>query len=174
MECGSRRAASRGERSRFTQMRVRRCALETGTAAANADRGHRGDGGTHARSPSDPEVNRSVGGGDSVAQTTIAPGIGADDGNRTRTICLEGRGSTIELHPHRVRNSCVCNQNTIARIARARRPRSSCLRHSPLQSLGFIGETAVVLAGLRACLLARISAFRFAKVAGCKIYFVGV
>ena len=98
----------------------------------------------------------------------------AGDGNRTRAICLEGRGSTIELHPHRIRNSCVCNQNTIARISRARRPRSSCLRHSPLQSLGFIGETAVVLAGLRACLLARISAFRFAKVAGCKIYFVGV
>src|SRR5699024_9648813 len=24
---------------------------------------------------------------------------GAGDGNRTRTICLEGRGSTIELHP---------------------------------------------------------------------------
>ena len=24
---------------------------------------------------------------------------GADDGNRTRVICLEGRGSTIELHP---------------------------------------------------------------------------
>ena len=23
----------------------------------------------------------------------------ADDENRTRTICLEGRGSTIELHP---------------------------------------------------------------------------
>ena len=27
------------------------------------------------------------------------PGSGADDGNRTRVICLEGRGSTIELHP---------------------------------------------------------------------------
>ena len=26
-------------------------------------------------------------------------GVGADDGNRTRVICLEGRGSTIELHP---------------------------------------------------------------------------
>ena len=27
------------------------------------------------------------------------PSAGADDGNRTRVICLEGRGSTIELHP---------------------------------------------------------------------------
>ena len=27
------------------------------------------------------------------------PYCGADDGNRTRVICLEGRGSTIELHP---------------------------------------------------------------------------
>ena len=27
------------------------------------------------------------------------PSVGADDGNRTRVICLEGRGSTIELHP---------------------------------------------------------------------------
>ena len=27
------------------------------------------------------------------------PCAGADDGNRTRVICLEGRGSTIELHP---------------------------------------------------------------------------
>lgn len=25
---------------------------------------------------------------------------GADDENRTRVVCLEGRGSTIELHPH--------------------------------------------------------------------------
>lgn len=25
--------------------------------------------------------------------------LGAGDENRTRTICLEGRGSTIELHP---------------------------------------------------------------------------
>ena len=25
--------------------------------------------------------------------------FGAGDGNRTRTACLEGRGSTIELHP---------------------------------------------------------------------------
>ena len=33
---------------------------------------------------------------------TLYPGErinGADDGNRTRVICLEGRGSTIELHP---------------------------------------------------------------------------
>src|SRR5690554_6714591 len=27
-------------------------------------------------------------------------GIGAGDGNRTRTTSLEGWGSTIELHPH--------------------------------------------------------------------------
>src|SRR5690625_687669 len=28
--------------------------------------------------------------------------LGADDENRTRTICLEGRGSTIELHPRAI------------------------------------------------------------------------
>ena len=30
---------------------------------------------------------------------------GASDGDRTRTTCLEGRDSTIELHPH----SCSCS-----------------------------------------------------------------
>ena len=36
-----------------------------------------------------------------VVGSTLATNLysGADDGNRTRVICLEGRGSTIELHP---------------------------------------------------------------------------
>ena len=35
-------------------------------------------------------------------------GVGADDGNRTRVICLEGRRSTIELHPRVASTRFAC------------------------------------------------------------------
>lgn len=38
----------------------------------------------------------------------LARGVGADDGNRTRVICLEGRRSTIELHPHVAPHRFAC------------------------------------------------------------------
>ena len=48
------------------------------------------------------QVSRIVGCEQKKAPDQLARGFpycGADDGNRTRVICLEGRGSTIELHP---------------------------------------------------------------------------
>jgi hypothetical protein len=35
-----------------------------------------------------------------IVYKSEAKRCGAGDGNRTHAICLEGRGSTIELHPH--------------------------------------------------------------------------
>ena len=49
-----------------------------------------------------PQVSSNVGCEHGKAPGQVArgfPNAGADDGNRTRVICLEGRGSTIELHP---------------------------------------------------------------------------
>ena len=51
---------------------------------------------------SPPQVSSNVGCEHRKAPGQLArgfPSAGADDGNRTRVICLEGRGSTIELHP---------------------------------------------------------------------------
>ena len=49
-----------------------------------------------------PQASSNVGCEHKKAPGRSARGFrcsGADDGNRTRVICLEGRGSTIELHP---------------------------------------------------------------------------
>src|SRR5690625_2858430 len=54
----------------------------------------------------------------------------ADDENRTRTICLEGRGSTIELHPRAVSATNI----TITQICLWCKVKAVLARNSPSSS----------------------------------------
>ena len=61
------------------------------------------------RGPDDRRARRNTSPAERKRPRTLFPRVrgrssfGADDGNRTRVICLEGRGSTIELRPRRTR-----------------------------------------------------------------------
>src|SRR5690625_2357716 len=72
----------------------------------------------------------------------------ADDENRTRTICLEGRGSTIELHPRaaratnititQIRAWCKIYESAVASPRMYRRVFPGSFKLFPLRVVWFI------------------------------------